>query len=111
MSSNILKKHLSYSDRSQQAVVVTKKRVRQLQKQNHSAIVSRRVSAEVTEHQKSYLELATDEIQEQKDLFNKKVTEYGTAKPRKSSSSRKAIKSHKKNSKHVHNILKLYKKR
>ena len=115
MSSSILKKHLSCSSRPQVAALVTKKKVQQLMKQNQRSIVSRRIESSEFEHSKSYLELATDEICQQKEMFHDKVTEYGKQKSRKvlnsgNGNGRKLAKSHKSSKKHVNNILKLYKK-
>jgi len=115
MSSNILKKHLSYSQcvtkTAPNADVTIRRKDNGIRKQNKSVLVNKKTTgAGQFTANKSYLELATDGILDQQEQYAKKLKEYSNAKPIAKIKNKKGQKTNKASRKQINNILKLHKK-
>lgn len=117
MSSNILKKHLSYSQQqgNQKKVApedtTARRKANGIRKQNKSVLVNKKTDPAVEfTYNKSYLEMATESILHQQEEYANKLTEYSKTKPLAMRKNKKGQRTSKASNKQIHNILKLYKK-
>jgi hypothetical protein len=117
MSSSILKKHLSYSQVSQRTSQsteqdsVARRKANGIRKQNKSVLVNKKTdSDDQFKMNKSFLELATEDIMYQQEKYASKLVEYGSTKPVAARKNKKGQKTSKASRKQINNILKLYKK-